>query len=254
MPSYAFRDPNRRREGNRHQAEEELEAGAVEMIQPGSADPRPAPRSTLAGRLLAIVVAAGAVFVLLNQWNVLTMRSLPKNPDLASPLLLPGETAHLKFDKQYHSVNGTWRGTPTATVENAADLGIEPALTATSHNDVWGDKMYAKEYQKRGTFDPYAKLTIPNNPSLQGKTVRVRVTMPIVYPVTDGNTFRDETTTLTKVVALQVGTANDIRDYWTAWGLAIGVGSFGSLAGGLALCVLGLTLRLAALCRVNCYR
>jgi hypothetical protein len=31
-------------------------------------------------------------------------------------------------------------------------------------------------------------------------------------------------------------------EYWTAWGLATGVGSFGSVAGGLALCLLAVTL------------
>jgi hypothetical protein len=86
-------------------------------------------------------------------------------------------------------------------------------------------------------------LVIPNNAALQGKTLRVRITMPVSYPVTDGKIFHDETKTLTKDVSIQVATVNGMHEYWTAWGLAIGVGSFSNVAGGMALCLLGLTLR-----------
>jgi hypothetical protein len=67
--------------------------------------------------------------------------------------------------------------------------------------------------------------------------------MSVTYPVASGNTFNDQTSTLTKEAGLQVGSSAEVRNYWLAWVLAVGVGSLGSLSGGFSLCLLGLTLR-----------
>jgi hypothetical protein len=149
----------------------------------------------------------------------------------------------VSFDNTLYSVDGHWHGTPNAVVLNDSELGIASTLTATGKNDTWGDKLTVKNYEVRRPWVPFADVDIPKNPALEGKTLRVRVTMPVTYPVSDGKTFRDESKTLTKEVSIQVATASGTRGYWTAWGLAIGVGSFSNVVGGMALCLLGLTLR-----------
>ena len=241
---FVVRNPNRNRERNRRLAETEVAEGTIEVIRPGSEKERlPAPRGSWICHGLALLALAGAIPVFLNQREILKSRDVPTNPNLGSVIVAPGDTVQISFDTTLHSVNGFWQGTPKAALVNASELGVAPTLTSFGHNDTWGDKLYAKNYEMRRPWVPYAKLDIPKNAVLEGKTLRVRLTMTVNYPVTDGKIFHDETKTMTKDLAIQVGSTGEVREYWTAWGLAIGVGSLGNLTGGLALCLLGVTLR-----------
>jgi hypothetical protein len=244
---FVVRNPNRNRERNRRCAETEVAEGTIEVIRPGSEKERlPAPRGSWICHGLAVVALAGAIPVFLNQREILKSRDVPTNPDLGSVIVAPGDTVQISFDTTLHSVNGFWQGTPKAVLVNASELGVAPTLTAFGHNETWGDKLYAKNYEMRRPWVPYAKVDIPKNAALEGKALRVRLTMTVNYPVTDGKIFHDETKTMTKDLAIQVGSTGEVREYWTAWGLAIGVGSLGNLTGGLALCLLGVTLRARA--------
>jgi hypothetical protein len=244
---YAFRDPNRDRDANRRRAADEVAVGLVEVVGPGAAtEPEPAPRGARVCRVLAVVAAAGAVFVFLNQRAV--MRSLPlaSAAGFDAPVLKPGDTFRVVFDGKFRSVNGYWRGSPTVTVLNEAELGINPVLGAAGNSDQWSNATLAKCEEQNWPFTPAAKLTLPKNAALAGKTLRVRVTMPITYPVSEIWSYREDTIPLTKEVTIPVGSAADVRTYWNAWGLAAVVGPLGSVAGGLALCFLGVMLRARA--------
>ena len=75
----------------------------------------------------------------------------------------------------------------SAAIVNAAELGLPPTLTATSNNDFWADELRVRGSDLQRGSVPWAKVTVPNDPALQGKTVRVRVTMSVIYPVANGN-------------------------------------------------------------------
>jgi hypothetical protein len=242
---------NSDRNANREQAEAEVAAGNVELVKPGdNTDVKDAPANltglhalALAGVILA--VPAFLAPVLLRPEGGWPICKGDSNGGITPRLIAPGDQVDLSW-RNYgiQSVKGLWRGQPRVEVLNAAEAGAPPTLSAAGCNAAWGDGIRAKTTEKRQSLSLYARVAIPNAPGLADKTLRLRVTMPITYPVVFAfNEFVDETSTDVRDFALRIASAEVRETYWSSWWTGVSLGVAGSVAGGFMLVWLALTLR-----------
>src|SRR5207245_2234123 len=150
---------------------------------------------------------------------VVGANDLPTNPGLRPLVLGPGDEVTVKFPDrdEIRSVQGRWRGNPEVKVLNAAEVGAPPTLTGAGRADSWGDEIRVKPSEKNLSGGLSARLKVPNNPALGGKTLRVKVTMNVMYPSAEGNSrFLNRTTTVSREFTLRLAEAKALRDYRTA--------------------------------------
>ena len=246
----ALQNPNRDRAGNQERAAAELAAGKVEVVQPGpGVDGEGPPRSLTLAHLFALTAVLAAIPASLAPVIMRPATGWPLNEHLKPYVLAPGDSLPVLADQQVQSLNGLWRGKPSVKLLNAQEVGGPPALDAICHNDSWDKEIWTGNFDKAVSFYPGARLIIPNDPALGGKTIHVQMTLVVTYPVAMERDrhfqerFKESTTTVRKEVTIQVA-ETEVKDaYWSSWEFAVFVGGLGSGLGGLLLVQLTRSLR-----------
>jgi hypothetical protein len=249
----ALYNPNWSRHAQQEQAALDVDAGKVTVLQPGSTDALRNPARLSPAHLLALLglVAAPAAFLL--PWHLRTTNHWPVNLKLDPQIISPGDKVLIHFpDPGLRSMNGLWRASARAELLNAAEIGGPATIPATSKTDDWGNKVWVREpsYPSLPEDSPmrqlFAYLHLPNDAALGGKTLRVRITMEVMYPTYQRPTgwdilenrkgsFLNKTSPVSTEVTVQLTPAGGSEAYQMAWALAAGIGGLGYLVSGLGL-------------------
>lgn len=177
------------------------------------------------------------------------------NPGWYPEVVGPGEEACVYFPNTINCIKWMWRGAVQATVENAAEVGVaaqaagpakqpRPAppvqLAARAKADNWSGTIKIDSSTERNTRTRlWAYVRLPDDPSLAGKTLRLRIDMDMVYPVSaDFHGWEEKTEHRTHTATLTVSAGRAAETYVRAWW-------FGFLAG-ISLIPLGGALLVVA--------
>jgi hypothetical protein len=251
----ALYDPNRDRSANREKAQADLAARKAEVVQPGgSADLFAPPRNLTWAHAPALLAVAAAALAFLAPAFVPGGQDLPANQGLRPAVVGPGEEVTVAFSgHNIRSVDGRWRGRPSVQVLNAAEFARPPVLAAEGRDDDWGDSFMVKPSQKYVSPRLEARLQIPGDPALGGKSLRVRVAMDVAYPSASGEGFKDwatgastfanRTAAVQQDYTIRLADAAVLRAYRRAWWTWGSLGVLGGVFGGGLLVWLGLSLR-----------
>jgi hypothetical protein len=241
----AREDPNANLETNKEKAKKAIDDDLLRVDrngEPGAATPPP--RVFGAAHLLLVGFAALAVPLALAAPGLRLANGWAVNPDTDPVVVGPGEEVKLTFPDEIRSVKGLWRGTARAEIENAAELGVAPGpLTVRAADDHWGASMFIKDKEKDNPAKLWARVTLPSDRQLSGKTVRVKVTMTVTYPKAIGVQLTDQTMEVTRTFPVEVATPGAGELYYQAWWGGMIGGSFIALFPGFTLSWLGASLK-----------
>lgn len=153
---------------------------------------------------------------------------LPKVPEdrpghTDPPAPIPGE--RVKLTVHVHdepSVFGRWRALEMKA-EALPSEGItwEP-LELETQTQPWAEKMHFGYYRSEGlTADtvnrplrPWIRFRLPDDPTLRGKTLKLRVSMKGLYPFTrDGQSYETRRFAFDREVSFQVGSEKQIAEW-----------------------------------------
>ena len=139
-------------------------------------------------------------------------------------------------------IHGYWKASATAQLLNAKEVGGPVLLNASSRGKDWGNSIYADKPRGKANEnqslnvpinDLYADVYVPDVPALGGKTLRVKVTLNVAYPMDKGQqrslgtyqyqAFEDQSSTVSKEVVLHLAAGSGHRVYRAAWAYGAGL-------------------------------
>jgi hypothetical protein len=220
-------NPNSNLEANRQKAQQRVEKG--DLWVPPNSKTQPEAEIPQFGWSVAHAVAymifGLGVLAFLSPEALRLMHGWPASPDWYPLVAGPGDDPYIYFPNKITSVKGYWRGTGQAFVENAAELGIPPTTLRTeSKNSSWGDSInIGSRESKTSTNTLWLRVQLPNDPKLEGKTLKIRMQLTVLYPDLQGSSFEDVTRTFqhSAVLPLQGASAGSRYHSWW-WGGVIG--------------------------------
>ncbi len=186
------------------------------------------------------------------------------NPGWYPQVVGPGEEAYVYFPSSIHSIKWLWSGAVQATVENAAEAGVaaQPAgpaeqlrpappvqLAARAKADNWGGTITMNNSSERNSRSRlWAYVRLPDDPSLAGKTLRLRIDMDVVYPVpADFQGWEEKREHHTHTATLTVSAGPAASTYVRAWWFGFLAGISLTLLSGALLAVASRAFRKKAL-------
>ncbi|QEL13699.1 hypothetical protein [Limnoglobus roseus] len=212
-------NPNRDRDANVAEAEKLLDAGTVETVAKGDdtkVEPAPAPMGL--PHWLGIGFGLLAVLVALAPMIYQTINNLPFNVDTKPDVVSPGNEVKVYFPDSIDCVKSYWRGSAVAAVLNANELGGPVGLTASSNDSQWSNSIYAKNSEKHTHPSLWARVRIPSEARLTGKTLKVKVVMVVQYPsVNASDKFEPQQTTIAKDFAVTLAPIGAGQAYSRIW-------------------------------------
>jgi hypothetical protein len=151
-------------------------------------------------------------------------------------------------DHDLHSVGARWRATATAKVLNAAEVGAPDGLPASSSTQSWTDGFTVHAGSEHASPELWARVQLPGSDAVGGKTLRLQISLDIIYPSDRGDsglspTYQNREARVTREFAIHVAEADDKADYESAWWFAVVAGPLGILGGGAVLVWLAVALR-----------
>jgi hypothetical protein len=244
----ALYDPNRDRARNRETVKKELDRHRLAVVQRGSGDDLFHPPGNLTwGHALALLAVMAAVPLLLAAFFVRETTDLPLNENLRPVVVGPGDEVTLDFppDDDVRSIYGLWRAKATVKVANAAETGASQELPAVSSDRTWGEWMIVRERDMNRRQGLYARVQLPDDDSLGGKSLRLVVSLDVVYPQRGYGTALQiqGRRKVSREFTVRVAAAEDRDAYHTAWWAGAGLGLALALGGGVVLVWLAVRLR-----------
>jgi hypothetical protein len=236
-----FSGPNRNRQANREQAQQEVATGVLTVVSPGdqAAADRVPPRLTAANLIpTALVIlaplACGVALV------VQAEKPEPaSNAYLRPAVVSPGETCGCVIPNLNVQGLGHWRGQPTVRVLNAKEVGAPEKLDARGNEEQWGSEVsvWLRRFERPADqpLCPMIRLSLPNNPALAGKTLQLQVSMKMTYAVLKGrDTFENKTASITSTFPVTLATPESLQG-GPVFLFALAAGCVASALGGLWL-------------------
>ncbi|MFO0879359.1 MAG: hypothetical protein U0840_18590 [Gemmataceae bacterium] len=157
---------------------------------------------------------------------------MTSNPGWYPEVAGPGDTPYVYFSEKLSSVKAYWNGNPRVTVLNANDVGGPVTIGATSKTDSWGNTISVKSSEKNSSFTPWARLAIPADPRLAGKTLQLQIDMTVNFPkVMGSNTWQQSSQNVTQKTTLTLSAPGRGGLYKTSF--------WAGFVGGCALLFLG---------------
>lgn len=180
-----FNDPNRNLEANRKLAKRKAKHG--DLWVPDDSKPtedlREVGNGITGGHYACYAMLAAAVLAFLLPVGVRVVTGMKVNPDLHPEVAGPGDSPYVYFKDSIKSVKGYWSGTPRVTVLNPGDLGGPVAINATSQQDSWGNSIsVSSKSPTTSSKTLWARLQLPNDPNLVGKSIQVKIDLQVQYP------------------------------------------------------------------------
>jgi hypothetical protein len=186
-------NPNRHPERNQQAAQQRVERGDL-WLPPGSkADPEaemPVFGWSTAHTVAYVLFGLG-LLAFLSPEILRALHGWPANPQWYPHVAGPGDQPYLYFPDQITSVKGYWRGLGKAQVVNAAEVGLPVAdLRIESKQDNWGQSIsIGSKESKTSTNTLWLRVLLPNDPLLEGKTLKLNLHLIVVYPALSGINF-----------------------------------------------------------------
>jgi hypothetical protein len=234
----AAANPNRKQAANLEKALAEVANGDIQIIRPGELGSGNEPRSWTKRHTLGILLAGIAPLVLIVPAQVRTTVDLPDNPNLHPGVVAAGHKFKANLPSPtFQSVGGRWSATPAVELLNAADFKLPPTLPAGSRSQPFGEKLeVAKDQGNSPPNDLYVEVTVPDNPALDGKTLQLRATLNVVYPVrTSKTSYEQMVTTLSHEFPVVLARKADYQKFYSTVVGAIFVAGIGTIVGGSLL-------------------
>lgn len=218
--------------GNRANAEAAVSKGELRLDAPGVGGQ---PQFDLGGRRPGpALVAMLAVCVLVLPLAEAARLALkwPLNTNFYPPVVSPGDETQFYMPESITSVKGYWRGTPSAEVTNAEELGLATGvMPASARENSWSGTISVKSSEQNSHVTPWIKFTLPGEASLANKVAKLRLKLAAEFPQMFGtNTYR----TLQKDFAAE----SDLRLADPGAGMMYQELWYGSLAGSIVLLAL----------------
>ena len=146
----------------------------------------------------------------------------------------PGEVLDIEFPDTVEVVNGLWRGTPKVTVQNPQDFSNQPpAIAAVSNDATWPAVVKIDPGRDRIRPQLWAKVTIPDEDRLAGKTLELKIDLEVAYPGIDNKIVRDRRTNIWKEINVKVSNETLFGRIWQIPARWVGI-FFGVLTLGFA--------------------
>ncbi len=212
-----------------------------------------APRMATLPQGLALLFVVLAPFSFLYPVYMRPDQGWPVNPGAGpraggrvhSRVIAPGDELSVAWNAEdFTSVGALWRGTPEIKVLNAAEIGCPGALPGTGRNETWEKWIWTKGSLQECPPFLSARFPTPKDPRLAGKTLKLRITLPITYPAPEGHhEYIDKQKTIIREDEIMLAPAAVKEAYWTSWRIGASLGLAGTSIGGLMLVGLAFGLR-----------
>jgi hypothetical protein len=233
------RNPNAHPADNRVRSRKMEDDGELDVTRGGDREQIRAPVGPFTR--LHILGVAGVLLAIGGLLVPAAARERPADA-VAAIRAAPGETLELAFSDTVEVVNGLWRGTPKVTVQNPQDFGNQPpAIVAISNDATWPATVKIEAGRDRIRPQLWAKIAIPDEDRLAGKTLELKVDLEVSYPGLDNKIVRDRRTNVWKDVNVKVSNETLFGRIWQMPARWVGV-FFGTLTlafAGLYLTALG---------------
>lgn len=186
----------------------------------------------------------GIVGVLLAAGGLYVPAVVKERPTESTTLVraAPGETLDIDFTDTIEVVNGLWRGAAKVTVLNPQDFGNRPPpIAAVSQDSTWQPNVKIEAGRDRIRPQLWAKVTIPDEDRIAGKTLDLKVDLEVSYPGLDNKIVRDRRTNIWKDISVKVSNETLFGRIWQVPVRWVGI-FFGTLTlafAGLYLTALG---------------
>ena len=231
------RNPNRNREANHCRAMQEVAAGRIRVLRPGTplTPGRERPAARWYGRL-ALVLAVAAGLALAFPELMRQQSAWPLNADCYPPVVGPGDTTCVYLPNWISSLQGRWAGASrvTAQVASAPRTG-EFALESSTRQGDWG-AVQARPGQRAVADRLWVRVKLPPNEKYAGKILACKIVLTVRYPLAD--TVDIATEQFQQEATLELAAPLAGRTYQTWW--------WGGFAGGAVLLTGSILVRLTA--------
>jgi hypothetical protein len=240
----AYYDPDRDRSANLAQAKQELAAGKLKLVRPGTpGEADRAPAHVTAWHMLALLLVVPAPLAFFYPLSYRAKNPLPANPGLVPQVVNPGDQVrHLITGIQAQGL-GPWYGPITVRVLNAKEVGAPETLPASGGDKPWDNKVKVTTFGGPGPLknEPLRALiqfALPPDQALAGKTLRLGVTINMTYAALQGKAaFQDETATVSTTLLVRLADPGYTQGLVQAFMVGLAGAALSSL-GGLMLVLL----------------
>jgi hypothetical protein len=251
----AWGNPNARPQRNMREVQAKMALGRLEVVQPGGPPQYgrlPVNMSLVHALCLFGIFVAPPAFLAVVE--VSREHPMPRNPTLKPEVVGPGAEVTIPLKSTIRSLGGHWRGTSaTAKVVNSEETGAPETIAVATNADPWAKPVSVKDNKNPyEQIEPFAKVTLPDDPKLGGKQLRLQITVAVTYPVqTPGRTVAASndisTGSVQQDVEINVAEAGVDRLYNDTWNRGMLIGLTGCLLGGVVLTGLGYATRARAM-------
>jgi hypothetical protein len=231
----------------RHKSGELWTPGKVQSAPEGAA---PIGNGLSGWHVLGYLMMAAGLILLLMPLGLREATGMKVNPGWHPEVIGPGDSSYVWFSTKISSVKGMWNGNPRVTVLNAGELGLArpPIITATAHNSTWGNSISSKSSEKSSSSTLWARIHLPNEAALAGKTLKLRIDMDVSYPGYMGNnTWVEQKVTANHQATLELSSSGAGSLYKQTWWFGVLGGMVLSLAAAGLLAVFSSRFRTQAL-------
>jgi hypothetical protein len=204
-------NPNRNRDRNRKQARRLAKDGDIwvpEDRQPKELSDQPIGTGVFSTHYLCYAMLAGAVLAFFLPVGLKVVTGMKSNADWYPEVAGPGDSPYVYFKDSLSSVKKLWNAQARVTVINPADIGGPIAINATTNSDNWGNTISVKSSEKNSYFRPWARLQIPADPRLAGKTLQLQIDMNVTFPkVMGANQWQQQTQAISHRTSLTLSSS-----------------------------------------------
>jgi hypothetical protein len=219
----AFADLNRKPEVNLRRAASLAARNKLVVVadaNPALARGEPTMRARRAWLWLAVGLAgvplafAPAVLKWCGGWT--------ENRNTAQRVVAPGDTVRVHLPDRVFAVGDLWAGTPQAVMTGPGEAEPVP-LPARAPARSWGG-MISEDSKSRNAPTPlWADVTLPNDPSLAGRPVQLRIDMAVEYPRRSGSGYDEGTKDVSHTCEITpVSQWQRTAYHWSLVSLAVG--------------------------------
>jgi hypothetical protein len=210
-------DPNRDREANRKLGRRMVKND--EMWVPEDRQPRELRDDAVGngvggGHYACYAMLGAAALLFLLPLGLRLAMGMKGNAGWYPDVVGPGDSAYVYFPDKISSIKKYWSSQTRVAVLNGAEAG-NPVITSPAKPQDWGDKITVSSKEtKNGSPSLWTRLQIPPDPSLAGKTLKLKIDMGVIYPaMMGGDRFGEQNTVVTKTVDLNLSSSGAGRLY-----------------------------------------
>lgn len=222
-----FNNPNRNLESNQQLAQQKVERGDL-WVPPGSKAEAVAEMPSFGwstAHAVAYVMFGLGLLALVSPELLRLMHGWPANTAWYPQVAGPGDQPYVYFPNKITSVKGYWRGLSKAQVVNAAEVGLPSTeLRTESKQDSWGNSIsIGSKESKTSTNTLWVRVFLPNDPRLEGKTLKLKMALNVSYPKLNGNSFDEVSEPYSHTAEIRLsgaGAGSRYKAWW--WGGFLG--------------------------------